>query len=572
MTALLRAVGTVLSSGRFVSRWTFVAIVGVSVTVLAPLPETLSEGERLAVGALAALPFAGAWALVGLVERAVFGRAVRASIVVGTLVVASIARPAVQDAVSQALGLAIPSADATPLRAATNLVVWTIALGGTAALVDLARSTRETNALLREVLAQLEGGADRVRRYSDLARADTAAAADALEAPRPATVAGVRSLAVDLRAHAHALSTRAEERLTATSPASPAPAAARVAGTPFRLPPVGLPAAIYSLAVLPYALRSVSPLDLVIGLLAALVCGGAGDLLARRAVLRRRHVASTVVFLAGAMLTGLALGAVAIAQGVALPLAIIPVLAYPALSAALARGRGALRTLTVERRRLSTAIGARARADDLGTRRVRAGLHEAAELLHRDAQGAAVRLTLQQPQPTEAEITAFLAGLRPLAGAVRGALDAPAAVSTAVPLDPLLQTWGRAMPVRADIGDDARNVLLGDPGLARDVVDVVAEGLLNVAKHARVRTADIEVRITPTAAGPRLRVRVMSPGAPSPRARLRADSRAHLLGARLTAAADTAVLEAVFAVAHDTAASGSVVSTDHFRGGVSNGD
>lgn len=564
MTALLRAAGAAVSSGRFVSRWTFVAIVLVSVTALAPLPETLSEGQRLVVGALAAVPFAGAWALVGLAERAVSRRAVRASIVVGMLVVASIARPAGQDAISQTLGLAVPASDATPLRAATNLVVWTIALGATATLVDLTRSTRETNVLLRQVLAQLERGADRARRYGERARAEAFAAADTLEAPRPATAEAVRSLAVELRAHAHALASRAEERPSAAPSDGSVPAAAPVAGTPFRLPPVGLTAAIYSLAVLPYALRSVLPLDVAIGLLVTLVCGGAADLLPRLPTLRRRRAASAVVFLAATAVAGLVLAATALIQGVAPPLAAVPVLGYPVLAVALARGRGALRTLRVERRRLSTAITARARADDLGTRRIRAGLRDAAELLHRDAQGAAVRLTLHEPPPTEAEIAAFLTGLRPLAAAVRRALDAPATVSTAAALDPLLQTWGRAMPVRADIDDDARAALRGDPGLARDVVDVVAEGLLNVAKHARVRTADVEVRISPTAAGPRLRVRVISPGAPPPRARLREDARAHVLGARLSAAADTAVLEAVFVLAPDAAACRSVVSTDHF--------
>ncbi|MBQ9918697.1 MAG: hypothetical protein IJO71_16060, partial [Microbacterium sp.] len=139
--------------------------------------------------------------------------------------------------------------------------------------------------------------------------------------------------------------------------------------------------------------------------------------------------------------------------------------------------------------------------------------------------------------------------------------DTPAPRATS--LAPLLRTWGAAMPVEGEVADDAAAALNADPALADDVIDVVAEGLLNAAKHARVRTARVEVRLTATAAGPRLRVRVISPGAPVAGARLRPGSRADRLGARLAARGDDAELEALFLVAHDPPPAGSVVWTEH---------
>jgi hypothetical protein len=549
--------------GRFVTRWTFVAIAALSLTALTPLPPELSSGERAVVATATAAVFALAWGLVAVAERATRRSGVRATIVVSALVLTALTRPALQDAVSRLAGLAVAPADDLPLRAATNLVAWAITLIGTAALVDVARSTQETNALLAQVLAQWNGSAERVRHYTADARAAIRAAADALETARPETVDDVRALASDLRGYARDLADRAAAPPSFDAGLAAPPASARMRFA-LRLPPIGVAAVLYALAVLPYAVRSVPPVALALGLLAGLLCGTVADLVSRLRPLARRPRARGGVFTASCVLVGAALSAMAAAQGVALPFAAVPILAYPALALALARGRGALHGLRVERRRLSSAIAARGRADDLGTRRVRAGLHRAADLVHADAQGAAVHFALRHPDATPDEVASFRAGLTPLTDAVRGALDDRAPTAEAVSLTPLLRTWGSAMPVDADVAVDAEVSLRNDPALARDVVDVVAEGLLNAAKHARRRAAYVDVRLVATAAGPRLRVRVISPGAPAAGSHLRAGSRADRLGARLGARGDDAVLEALFLVADAPA---SVVSTEHSAGG-----
>ncbi|KZE42482.1 hypothetical protein [Microbacterium sp. T32] len=563
MRTPLRAVHRAIVGGRFVTRWTFVAIAAMSLTVLAPLPAEISGGERALVATATAAVFALAWGLVAVAERAARRTGVRATIVVGALVLTALARPALQDAVSRRAGLPVASADELPLRAATNLLAWAITLIGTAALVDVARSTRETNALLAQVLAQWNGSAERVHRYTADARAAIRAAADALETAQPETVDDVRALASALRVHARDLADRAaappSHEVDVAAPLQPARTRSVL-----RLPPIGVAAMLYALAVLPYALRSVPPVALGLGLVAGLLCGTVADLVSRLRPLARRPRVRGGVFAAASVLVGAVLSAIAAVQGVSLPIAAVPILAYPALALALARGRGALHALGVERRRLSSAIAARGRADDLGTRRVRAGLHRAADLVHADAQGAAVHFALRHPDATPDEVASFRAGLAPLADAVRGVLDAPAPTPEAVSLTPLLRTWGVAMPVDAEIDADAGDLLRNDAALARDVVDVVAEGLLNAAKHARRRAARVEVHLRATAAGPRLRVRVISSGAPGAGAHLRTGSRADRLGAHLTARGDDAVLEALFLVAD---APGSVVSTEHSAGG-----
>ena len=559
----LPAVVRVVASGRFVSRWTFVAIAVVSLTVVAPLPAGLSVAERLWVAAMTAVVFAVPWVIVALLERRMRRARSRVLLVCSVLVVTALSRPVLQDAISSVLSLPLPGQDALAFRAGTNLAVWTIALLGTATLVDAARSTRETNALLREVLAQWEAADTRAHEYAARARRDLDDAARALEAERPATIAAIRALASDARAQAHALTARAEASIDTATETRATPRTGRLErkplsrSLPLRLPPIGLAAAIYAVAVMPYALRSVSPAELVQGLVAGLACGSAGDLLVRLPVLRRRRAATAGAFGAAALLTGAVLSAVALAQGIPLSLAIIAALVYPALALALAVGRGARYALRRERHRLSAAVTGRARADDLETRRFRVALLGAAERLHRDVQGQAVSFTLMHPEATPREIADALATMRSLAGDVRGALDAPV-IETPVSLDALLQTWGRAMPVRARVGDDVESVLSTDPALARHVVEVVSEGLLNAAKHARERRADVDVRVVATAAGLRLRVEVASPGAPPPRAQLRGGSRVHALGARLIATPDATVLVAVFAVAPF-----SVVSAEH---------
>lgn len=570
MTALVRSCGRVLTSGRFVSRWTFVTIAVVSLTVLAPAPSSLEVGSRLLVALIVAALFAAVWGLVGIAERRVRAPGVRVALLASAVLVTSTLRPLAHDRMSTVLGGADAGLGPWGFRVMTNVVAWTIALVGTAILVDADRSVRESNALLRRVVHDLDAARERARSFGVRAQSAIDEAVAELESPPPPMVDHIRRFGIVLRSRARLLDSLAAEpfapppRPPHRAPKSPA----SVRGPRLRLPPIGAVAVTYGLALLPYALGNVPLAALAAGLALTTALGVAGDLLARVGGVRRQHARQIALFACSAVLTGALLSGVALAQQIPPPLAGVPAVTYPAIAFALARALGAARSLGIERRRLSAAVARRTRADELGTRTARTGLRAAAEVLHRDGQGAAVLFVLQNPHPTSDVSASFLRRLPPLASAVRRAFTSPAARVGESDLDAVLDTWGRVMPVRAVVTPAARIEVQRHPSLARDAVDAVAEGLLNAAKHARDRGADVVVEVVATGAGRRVRVRVRSRGAPAPRARLRPGSRLDRLGARLSAVEHDTLLEITLAVAPDAPTSttdGSVVSTEHFE-------
>jgi len=567
------------TSGRFVSRGTFVAIALLSLVVLAPTSADMSLSHRLLVGAIAALAVAILWALVGVLERHLTRRVARGGVVVTALLATSVLRPGLQDAVSHALALPVPPAGAEFLRMGTNLAAWSIALIATAVLVDAARATRETNATLRAVLAHLRGGAERAREFETSAAVAVSQATALLRAPLPPG---------DLRERAEAVRSAAR-RLAHLAAGIPAPAApppttslAARGDLRARLPLPGSVTLVYAIAVIPFALRTVALADLVIGLAATAASGFLAEIVPRMPRWRRHPRRALRVFVITTATAGIVLALIAVAQGLPWGTAVVPALVFPAVALGLAGWRGGASALAVERRRLSAAITACVRADDLSTRQVRTGLRAAAEIVHRDAQGVLVRATLHRPGPDTASPAPLPAGtpaersvvlspelateprveltaeLRAAADAAEKAFRSPMASRGALSLDALLAAWARAMPIENAVSPAAGATLDADAALAADAIDIVAEGLLNAAKHARTRAARVSLDVVSSAAGPYLRVQVCSPG-PVPReAVLRPDARAALLGARLAATPGGTAL-----TAHLALQSPFVVSTEH---------
>ncbi len=560
----------VCTSGRFVSRGTFVVIALLSLVVLAPTSAEMSLAHRLLVGAIAAVAVAILWAMVGVLERHLT-RVARGGVVVTALLVTSIFRPGLQDAVSHALALAVPPAGAEFLRMATNLAAWSIALIATAALVDAARATRETNATLRAVLAHLRGGAERAREFEIAAAATVSQATALLRAPLPS--GDLRERAAAVRSAAHRLAHLAAGIPAPAAPSPTMPPSAR-GGLRARLPIPGSVTLVYAIAVIPFALRSVALADLAVGLAATAASGFLAEIVPRMPRWRRDPHRALRVFVVTTATAGIVLALIAVAQGLSWGTAVVPALVFPAVALGLAGWRGGAYALTVERRRLSAAITACVRADDLSTRQVRTGLRAAAEIVHRDAQGVLVRATLQSPGPDTASLAPFRAGpptersavpsaeltaeLTAAADAAERAFRSPATSRGSLSLDALLATWSRAMPIESAVSPAAGATLDADAALAADAIDIVAEGLLNAAKHARTRAARVSLDVVSSAAGPYLRVQVRSPG-PVPReAVLRPDARAALLGARLAATPEGTALTADLALQPPF-----VVSTEH---------
>lgn len=283
----MRSLVGVVTSGRFVTRYTFAAILLVSVMVLAPTPAPLHPGQRLVVSIATAGLSALVWAVVAVAERATTRPAVRGAIVLIALLAWAVSRPSMQDAVSLALGLPTPPPGAEVLRAATNVLVWAIALAGTAVLVDAARTARSTNALLRSVRDDLRASTERARLFAAEAAAAVQAAAALVRAPVEADADAVRARAAAVRARAHDLPALplAKPRVPIAAPAS------RRAPMLTRLPATGTVSATYALAVLPFAVRTVDAVAVATGIALTLLVGSAAEALPRLGRARRSQIA-----------------------------------------------------------------------------------------------------------------------------------------------------------------------------------------------------------------------------------------------------------------------------------------
>lgn len=571
MRNLARAAVRAVGSGRFLTFWSIGVSLPLSLSVMAPVGDGIEPQAALPAMVVTWLCFGAALVGVATLERHGRSRPQRAAIVIAGIALCATLRPALQDGWLHLSALPTPSADQLPYRIATNIVVWAMVLSIIAVLESSLRSLRRTNALLRSVaqeLARAQHGAQAfataARKLLDQARSALAAAILDLEP----TSAGVRRLGAEqVREWSHRLVALAEAKGAGTPGGTdgdpiddgvPAPHNPR-RQLPFRLPPPGIVALVYAACLLPYAARTQTSLDLLVGITALAVGGALADLLPRRrAIVRVPHGASSL-FVMLSCVVGFTLAALAVAQGVPPFVAAVSAIAYIGFALAAGSCAGVLHRLRCDQRRLSSAVAHAQRLARADTRPVREGLRAAAELLHADAQGACVMFALSHPAPGPEEVRRLQDDLAAVVGrlpdAFVGAHDPGAPAS----LTALFDTWAHVIDLVVDIDDDAREALHVSPWVSRDCYEVIAEGLLNSAKHASERRAEVSLRRVTTGAGPRLRVRVSSPGTAAPAARLRTSSRMHELGARLLRSPDEIALEAGFALTADTA----VVSAEH---------
>lgn len=555
-----------LAGGRFLSAWSLAASLPLSLTLVAPIPPGGSPARAL--GATLAT-----WACVALAlsataagERAARSGPVRAAIVIAGVLVCAVLRPSVQDAWARTIGLPTLPSGQLPLRIATNVVVWVVALTALALLHGTLRSLRETNARLRLVASDLELSRERARAYETEAEEAVRAACAGLVVAidrlgPPGTPDAVRSLtAPQFREWSHRLRDLAD-RAAANVPCDRTDVSPpRLRRVPFRVPPAGVVPALYIACLLPYALRTTAPVAVLVGLGAVMLGGLLVDAAARRraAVRQERNLR---IFIGGSAIVGVGLSALAVQQGTALPLAALSAVAYSGCAVGAGMCAGALKALRSEQRRLSSAITTAQRTSHEDTRDVRAGLRRAAELLHRDGQGECVHFLLAFPAPSADDLAGLQRRLREVVAVVPAAFAGDAGRSAAEAEDALhalVALWGRVMDLRFEVPDAARTALRSSPGAAEDAYAVVAEGLLNAVKHAAERRAEVLLDVVATGAGSRLRVRVVSHGEATG-ARLRPGSNVRSLGARLLAGPDGAVLEAAFPLGRPVA----VVSPEH---------
>lgn len=549
-----------LTTGHAVTGWSFVAILALSFTIMLPLSSRDDPTALLGAALVGAGTLAAALGLVALLERWVPPGRLRGTIVVAGTVVGAALKPVVQDA-----WLGELASGGLSWRIATNVIVWVIVVTTTALIVDTLRSLRATNALLRDAGAALEAAASSAREYrraADELLRDTERALrldlDGFGARAHASTDDVRAIAERLRSASHTLAAAAD------SLPGPVPALGREtepSRPPLRLPPVGVVAILYAACILPYALRAASALDILVGALVLTTGSLLVDAVSRTRVLVRRRGASVGAFVGLSALLGALLAGLAGAAGVPWPFSSFALVVYPGVAAGSALCTGALVALRAERRRLSTRTAAAQRAVRTGTRSAQSALREAASLLHRDAQGACFFFVLAEPHPSAAAVTALAAQLRDILDRMSMLADSAAARPAPPSLAGLLETWRRVMTVRVDCTADARAALEESRVLAEDAFEIVAEGMLNAAKHGTRTEAEVGIELVRTGAGRCLRLWVRSPGSLSLGTQLREDSPAALLGARLTEVPGGVRLEGV--LPHPD--SDSVVSTEHPR-------
>lgn len=558
MNRLARAARDALHSGRFVSRWTFLVAGLLSVTVMSPAPTSVDIAALGATLASTAAFLAGL-AATALGERRV-ARRWRPWIVTAGVLASALLRPLASDTVADVLGASAPAAWQLPFRVLTNATVWMASLTTIAILTTHVTRLRQTNARLLSVQHALTHAREDAVAFESAARDLVQAASHELRGELRA-LAAEQSGTASLRAFSDDSVRRWSRRLAdlATTPAEPVVAVPieRVRMRPaLRLPPPGIVAVIYALCVLPYALRTVPALQVMVGV--AVLAAGAvlADGVPRLRALRRRRIP---VFFAVGAVVGLGLGTLAWAQGIPLALSAVPVLAYPTLAAACALCAGTASALRVEERRLTATVRVSQRVGRVGTSAARAALEDAARELHRDAQGACVRALAAPDRWTPTTLRDVRDELDPLLAGLPSVFGRPRDGASVQSLVDLVETWRPVVDVRMRMSRDARTALEASAAARDDVFEIVAEGLLNAVKHSVPAAATIDLDVVATGAGPRLRVQVRSPGSLPPGATLRGSSAARGRGARLRADGSGALLEAVI----DVGAASPVVSTEH---------
>lgn len=565
------SIGRVVADGRFLSPWSLAATFPLSMTIMAPVGAGVDVAALVPATLATTACFVLALGALALLERHLTAPLVRAVVVVVGVVACAALRPLVQDGWAALWSLPVPAAAQLPFRIATNVVVWPVVLAMIAVLENAVHTLRRTNALLREVAAELAAAPDRAVVIDRYARREVDAAASALgraiERWDPAAGPnGVRALgAEDFRTWSHRL-----QRMADDAPTSPAPqVTATTAGIPtrrhsltlppFRLPPRGAVAIVYIACTLPYALRTTGPGALIAGLIAVVAVTGLVDHVARRRAFARSARRAATVYLLGAAMGGVALSALTAISGHRGLITLLPAVDYVAFALAAGLCAGAVQRLRREQRRLSGTITRAQRASCEGIGPVREGLRRTAELLHRDGQGACVQFALTHPQPSAAGSAALRDDLIALVHRLASTYTDADPGADAAALRALLATWGRVIALRTTLDPRALDALDAHPRLARDVYDVIAEGLLNAVKHSDEKRADVALDIVATGAGSRLRARVRSRGRTAADAELRPASHVRDLGARLRADGRDTVLEASFALPTGAA----VVSAEH---------
>lgn len=510
-----------VSSGRFFTRWTVIASGVVAVVVLSPVADLDGFEEHLAAmvaSLLAWVVIVAALTPVALLERRIKRRVVRGIIVIVALLVASSARPFLNDVLAEAVFGNTSTGEWTQ-RILTNALTWFAVLPLVAAAAQWYAESRGSATRLSSALAVFDDLRHRISRYSHENTLLLDDAIAGLRDRRDALLSGaidfdaVRTFAEEVRAASHRLDERLRVALDYRSgyavqdtPATPAePWLARLAP-----PPAILVAGLYFTASVPYTVVA-GGRELL--LLSLVVLGALGFLaeFATRVVPRgRSKVAQGAVIVGSWTIVGLIMtvaGMIANAgDGAVLA---VPLLVIPALAVVIAFGADALRRTREDGDALTNLLASTSSLATARIARAREPLWRAVDLLHDRVQSRCVifaaRVDEREPtaeeierfrQETEDAFDAILAGSSPYLTESRD-------------LDGLLATWAGVLDVTAEI-DKPAVIALQSASVSAAVVAAVGEGLINAVKHSSARTACLSISTAPD--GSALTVAISSTG------------------------------------------------------------
>ncbi|MFS0868170.1 hypothetical protein AB3M83_12660 [Microbacterium sp. 179-B 1A2 NHS] len=518
-----------VTGGAFFTRASALFALLLSMTILAPNQHFETGSGYVDVGVVGFV--SGTLLVIALVpvafaERAVQDRRSRAVMVLGAVLLASVARPYVNEGLFVVLYDVAPAGDIWPDRALSNILIWMASLSIIAMTIRSAELTRGTRGRLTHAVATLEHGRRRLARFDQDNRAMLAELTADLRAQRDRMLTGtidfaaVRDYSNTVRAASHRLEERAQLSLRLVEVAgeesapveSPRPSAlALLQPPPFLLVGVvffvgALPYA-YGVGGMPSALAAVAagvPITVLADCVSRVFSEGLSE--------RDRGIVIVATWLgAGILMTMLAHQLVDTSD----PSRFVPLLSLPLVAIALAACADAINRAAVSARRLEAVLGMVARTVTRRTAQARRPLRHAAHVLHGRVQGRCVILAAHADEweVTDAEIETFRRETDAAFDSVHEVTpeadaDGREAVQSAhEELSELLATWSSVLDVTSTITDAAAEVL-DDEEISRRVATVVNEGFVNAVKHSDAKSVWLSIDVV----GATLAVRTWSIG------------------------------------------------------------
>lgn len=506
----------------------------VSVTVMAPfqyLDEPHGIIRVMVVGVLGWAVLALLLVPVALAERRIRAVTIRAAaargiLVLTAVVLASVARPFVNDAVHVGLFGGTPETDGLTARILSNIVVWVLGLSIIAMTVRSIQLTRGARRRLTDAIAVLTASRRRLARFEAENRESLVPLISHLRRHRDEMLGGtidfaaVRAYADEVRTASHRLEERAGLDLRVVESGTgehPLPTAGRSALTMLRPAPVMLTGFVFLLGAVPYAHH----VNGVWAAAAAIVLGTpitlAADIVIRHLVrgaetARRGRVIVSVWLAAGVAMTLVAHALLHPDD----PMQFVPLASLPLVALALAACTDALARAADSAHRLEAVLGLIARTLTAKTAAARRPLRNAAHVLHGRVQGRCVLLAAAADEwdltpddierfrrETDAAFDSILAFIAEAdSAALEGSLQ-----SAHEDLFELVVTWRTVLGVSSEISPAAA-AELADPALSRRAATVVNEGFVNAIKHSDAKDVWLSVDVS----GDALLVRTWSAG------------------------------------------------------------